>query len=188
MINLNKTNFYIFSLFILAIFVFTIFLNVSLVNDIQKDSEEIIKQKEKLYLFQKQIQEFESFKKDESSYKLNLERLFINEETPIEFIQFLERESQVLGILIKISPIKIISRGEDLWENIGFRISLTGSFPKCMAFLQKIQLGRWLSDIERLEVNRISEKDVDTHKLENFFEGDVSFYINLKVYTKEENK
>lgn len=191
MIILNKGNFYILIIFILLTFSFTIFLNVSLIKDIQKDYKELNFQKQELCLFQKQIQEFESFKNDTGFYRLNLEKiekLFIDEETPIDFIQFLEKQSEELGILIKISPITIMPEESDLWKNLGFRVNLTGSFPKCLAFLEKVQLGKWLSDVEKLEISRITERDISTHKLENFFEGDVFFSINLKAYIEEKNK
>jgi hypothetical protein len=191
MIILNKRNFNILFISILVIFSFVIFLNISLIKDIEKDYKKLNSQKQELYLFQKQIQEFESFKDETGFYKSDfkkIEQLFVNKETPIDFIQFLEKQSQELGILIKISPITIMPKENDLWENLGFRINLTGSFPKCLAFLEKVQLSKWLSDIEKLEISRISERDISIHKLEDFFEGDVFFSINLKVYVKEENK
>jgi len=191
MIILNKGNFYILIIFILVTFSFTIFLNVSLIKDIKKDYEKLNSQKQELYLFQKQIQEFESFKNETGFYKLNLEKiekLFIDQETPIDFIKFLEKQSEELGVLIKISPITIMPKESDLWKNLGFRVSLTGSFPKCLAFLEKVQLSKWLSDVERLEISRITERDISIHKLENVFEGDVFFSINLKAYIKEKNK
>ena len=191
MIISEKTNFYILIIFILVILSFTAFLNISLIKDIEKDYKKIIVQKQELHLFQKEIQEFESFKNDNSFYASNLdqiEKLFINKETPIDFIQFLEEESQKLDILIKIYPITIIPKENDLWGNLGFRIELTGSFPRCFAFLEKVQLSKWLSKVEKIDINRISEKDITIHKFENFFEGDVFFSINLKVYANELQK
>jgi len=189
MIILNKSNFYILIIFILIILSFTVFLNISLIKDIEKDYKKLTTQKQELYFFYKQIQEFESFKNKTGFYKTNLEeieKLFVNKETPIDFIQFLEKESEELGVLIEISPITVMQKGSDLWGNLGFRIDLTGSFPKCLAFLEKVQLSKWLSDIERLEINRISEKEISMREPENFFEGDVFFSINLKVYTGED--
>jgi len=188
MIILNKKNFYILMIFILVILSFTIFLNISLIKDIKKDYEKLNSQKQELYLFQKQIREFESFKNSTGLYGSNLgkiEQLFINEETPVDFIQFLEEQSQELGILIKISPITIIPKENDSWENLGFNINLTGSFPRCLAFLEKVQLSKWLSDVERLEISRMTERDIEIRKLENFFEGDVFFSINLKAYIEK---
>jgi len=189
MIILNKSNFSILIIFILIILSFTVFLNVSLIKDIEKDYKKLIIQKQELYLFHKQIQEFESFKNNTGLYKANLgeiEKLFVDRETPIDFIEFLEKESGELGILIEISPITVMQKENDLWANLGFRIDLTGSFPKCLAFLEKVQLSKWLSDIERLDINRISERDISMLKFEDFFEGDVLFSINLKVYTEED--
>ncbi len=191
MIIFNKGNFYILTISILAILSFVIFLDVSLIKDIEKDYKKLSSQRQELYLFQKQIQEFESFKDDKGFYRLNLrkiEQLFVDEETPIDFIQFLEEQSQELGILIKISPITIMPKENDLWKNLGFRINLTGSFPRCLVFLEKVQLSKWLSDVEKLEISRISERDISLRELEDFSEGDVSFSVNLKVYTGEKNK
>jgi len=191
MINLDRKNFYLLVIFILMIFSFTIFLNISLIKEIEEDYKELIVQKQELYLFQKQIQEFESFKNKDGIYGScleNIDKLFINKETPIEFIKFLEEKSQELGVLIKITPATISPRDNDLWENLGFQINLTGSFPRCIAFLEKVQLSKWLSDVEKLSINRISEKDIEMHKLENFLEGDVFFSVKLKVCIEEKNK
>jgi len=113
-----------------------------------------------------------------------LDKLFLNPEVPVDFIRFLEEESGNLGLLIKISPSIITSRKTDPWKSMGFQILLTGPFPSCLKFLEKLQTSPWLLEVERTEVQRIPEKELQSEELKDFSLGDVFFSLILKVYTK----
>ena len=188
MIILKRKIFSILIVFILAIFSLILFLNFSLVRDIRESSRQFDLQRKALILFQKQLQEFEDFKSHSGFYQSNLEaieKLFVDPEAPVDFIQFLEEESQNLSLLIKISPAQIIPKEKDPWQSIGFRVSLTGSSPNCLKFLEKLQASPWLLEIQRIEARRISEKELQSEELKDFSLGDIFFSIILKVYTKE---
>lgn len=163
-------------------------LVISLVKDIKRNSQEFLLERKALTLMEREFQEFENFEKNSAFYQSNLEKLdklFLNPEVPIDFVQLLEEESKNIGLLIKISPSIITSRENDPWESIGFQILLTGSFPNCLKFLEKLQVSPWLLEVQRTEVKRITEKEFQSERLKDFSLGDVSLSIILKVYTKE---
>jgi len=163
-------------------------LVIFLIKDIQRNSQEFLLERKTLTLMEREFQEFENFERNSAFYQSNLEKLdklFLNPEVPIDFVQFLEKESENIGLLIKISPSIITSRESDPWESIGFQILLTGSFPNCLKFLEKLQISPWLLEIQMTEVKRITEKELQLEELKDFSLGDVFFSIILKVYTKE---
>ncbi len=188
MIILKRKIFFISITLILIAFSLMLLLVISLTKDIKKNSQEFVLEKKALTLLERQFQEFENFEKNSAFYQSNLEkldRLFLNPEVPVDFIQFLEEETGNLGLLIKIFPSIITSRETDPWESIGFQILLTGSFPNCLKFLEKLQASPWLLGVQRTEVQRISEKELQSEGLKDFSLGDIFFSIILKVYTKE---
>ena len=188
MIILKRKIFFILISIILIAFILMLLLVISLIKDIRKNSEEFLLERKALTSMEREFQEFEDFERNSAFYQSNLEKLdklFLNPEVPIDFIQFLEEESGNLGLLIKIFPSIITSRETDFWQSIGFQILLTGSFPDSLKFLEKLQTSPWLLEIQRTEVQRISEKDLQLERLKDFSLGDISFSIILKVYTKE---
>ena len=188
MIILKRKIFFILISIILIVFSLMLLLVISLIKDIQRNSQQFLLEKKALTSMEREFQEFEDFERNSAFYQSNLEKLdklFLNPEVPIDFIQFLEEESNNIGLLIKISPSIITSRESDPWESIGFQILLTGSFPNCLKFLEKLQVSPWLLEVQMTEVKRITEKEFQLERLKDFSLGDVFFSIILKVYTKE---
>ena len=188
MIILKRKIFFILISIILIVFISMLLLVIFLIKDIQRNSQEFLLERKTLTLMEREFQEFENFEKNFAFYQSNLEKLdklFLNPEVPIDFVQFLEEESKNIGLLIKISPSIITSRESDPWESIGFQILLTGSFPNCLKFLEKLQVSPWLLEVQMTEVKRITEKEFQLERLKDFSLGDVSFSVILKVYTKE---
>lgn len=188
MIILKRKIFFILISIILIVFILMLLLVIFLIKDIQRNSQEFLLERKMLTLMEREFQEFENFERDSAFYQSNLEKLdklFLNPKVPIDFVQFLEEESGNIGLLIKISPSIITSRKSDPWESIGFQILLTGSFPNCLKFLEKLQISPWLLEVQMTEVKRITEKELQLEGLKDFSLGDVSFSIILKVYTKE---
>ena len=188
MIILKRKIFFILISIILIAFILMLLLVIFLMKDIQRNSQEFLLGRKTLTSMEREFQEFENFEKNAAFYQSNLEKLdklFLNPEVPVDFVQFLEEESKNLGLLIKISPSVITSREDDIWESIGFQILLTGSFPNCLKFLEKLQISPWLLEVQMTEVKRITEKELQFEGFKDFSLGDVSFSIILKVYTKE---
>lgn len=188
MIIFKRKIFSILTIFILIVFSLMLLLAISLIRDIKTSSQEFVLERKTLNLLERQFQKFEDFEENSAFYQSNLEKLdklLIDPEVPVDFIRFLEEESGNLGLSIKISPSIITSRETDPWESIGFQILLTGPFPSCLKFLEKLQTSPWLLEVERTEVQRIPEKELQSEELKNFSLGDVLFSLILKVYTKE---
>jgi len=187
MVILKRKIFSILIILIVIAFSLMLLLVISLIKDIKRNSQEFVLERKTLTLLERQFQEFENFKKSPAFYQTNLEKLdklFLNPEVHIDFIQFLEKEAGNLNLSIKISPSIVTSRKTDPWENIGFQIMLTGPPPNCLAFLEKLQKSPWLFEVEKLEVRRISEKELQLEELKDFSLGDVFSSLILKFYTK----
>jgi len=155
MIILKRKIFFILISIILITFISMLLLVIFLIKDIQRNSQEFLLERKTLTLMEREFQEFENFERNSAFYQSNLEKLD----------------------KLFLNP--------EVWESIGFQILLTGSFPNCLKFLEKLQISPWLLEIQMTEVKRITEKELQLEELKDFSLGDVFFSIILKVYTKE---
>jgi len=155
------------------------------IRELKKVSQNLVFQKNKLNLFQNQLASFEDFKKNYILYQPNLEKIkksFIDPKIPIDFIEFLERESKKEGVQIKIYPLSVSPAKTDPWKSIGFRILVGGTFPNCLRFLGKIEQSSYLFEIFQANIERIG-KERQKREFENLSSGDVYFQILLKAFS-----
>lgn len=140
---------------------------------IKKSSEEFITARKELVLSKEQAEKFEEFKEVYKELKPNLEKidkLFINPEIPIDLIKFWEKQAKDSELSIKISPVFIDMPENDPWKSMGFRLTLIGSFPDFLKFLEKTETSPYLIEIQNLN----AEKTIQG----------VSVTLITKVYTK----
>lgn len=163
-------------IFIVLALVLIVFLIYPLFREIKKNSEELILEKGKLFSFETEIENLEQFKRVYQLLKPDLEKidkLLINPEVPVDFIKFLEKTASDSEVFIEISPTSLKEAKSDPWPSLGFRISLTGSFPDFLKFLEKIESSSYLIEISNLNFKKISKK-----------EKDINGNLFMKVYTK----
>ena len=154
---------------------------------IKESSQEIISQKQRLASLQDRIESLENFKKLYPTIKPNLEKidgLFINPEAPIGFIGFLEKTASHTQVLIEISAITLRETKKDPWPFLGFQIRINGSFPKFLRFLEKLEAGPYLIEIQSLDISRLSEQDVKLKQFEGFSAGDIRASLSIKAFSK----
>lgn len=177
MISKRKTIIFlvIIGIVILIFFGFLIYLQLK---GVKKTSEELISVKKELILFQSKAGELERFKKTYQELEPNLKRidsLFVDPEVPIELITFLENIAQESGLLIEISPALIKPTEADPWKSLGFQLVLTGPPQNFLRFLEKIETGPYLTEVQNLVITRQEEKARG---------GDVKATLLVKVFTK----
>lgn len=146
----------IFALIALILVVFFVF---PILKKIRTISEEIISAKNNTATLGVQAKEIENFKKNYLLYKPNLEKmeqLFINEKDSVNFIKFLEKTASDLGITSKISFLP--SSDEEKKDFITFQFFSNGDFSKILNFLEKIETGPYLVEIDDLTIKNSSEK------------------------------
>lgn len=175
---MKKKNIVILSVIVgIATFSISGFIIYTQLKGIKKNSEELIAAKKDLIMFQGQTEGFERFKKTYQELEPDLKKmdnLFVDPEVPIDLIKFWENTASDSGLLVTISPAIIKAAGTDPWESMGFQIVLTGSFPKFLKFLEKIEAGPYLAEVQSLVIRK-QEKGVGS---------DVRATLLTKVFTK----
>ena len=186
MIPVRKTQ---ISLAVFAIFslAFLVLLIYSLLNKIKENSENFIIQKKTLLELEAKIKNLRNVQTLYRSYQPNLDKmdsLFINAEEPIGFIEFLEQEALSAHLSIEIYPSNPKKVNGDTWQSMEFQITLFGSFPDLLKFINKLEASLYLFETQNLTIQRLTDKDVSLKGFEGFIPGDVSAVLKIKVYTR----
>ena len=180
----NKINLSLIFFLILAIFLIA-FLIYPLLEDIKNNSKEIISQKKEIKVLENKIRDIEEFRKNYAKIRPNLEKietLFIDSEAPIDFISFLEKTSKGCQVSIEIVPAAITN--EEPWPSLSFSITLTGSFPNFLRFLEKLESGPYLTEIQNLSIKRLQDTELKSKEFESLSLGDIQASFLIKVFTK----
>ena len=181
----NKINLSLIFFLILAIFLLA-FLIYPLLEDIKNNSKEMISQKKEVLSLENKIKDIEEFRKSYAKIKPNLEQietLFTNSEAPIDFISFLEKTSQDCQVSIKIAPAAITKEGEAPWPSLSFSITSLGSFPNFLRFLEKLESGPYLTEIQNLSIKRLLDPELKSKEgFENLSVGDIQANFLIKVF------
>ena len=181
----NKINLSLIFFLFLSIF-FVAFLVYPLLKDIKNNSKEIISQKKEVLSLENKIKDIEEFRKNYAKIKPNLEKietLFTNSEAPIDFISFLEKTSQDCRVSIQIVPAAI-TRSEEPWPSLSFSITSAGSFPNFLRFLEKLESGPYLTEIQNLSIKRLQDTELKSKEFESLSLGDIQASFLIKVFTK----
>ena len=182
----NKINLSLIFFLFLSIF-FVAFLVYPLLKDIKNYSNEIISQKKEVSSLENKIEDIEEFRKNYAKIKPNLEKietLFTNPEAPIDFISFLEKTSQDCQISIKIVPAAITKKTEESRAPLSFSITSAGSFPNFLRFLEKLESGPYLTEIQNLSIKRLQDTELKSKEFESLSLGDIQASFLIKVFTK----
>jgi hypothetical protein len=180
-INLSLIFFLISAIFLLA------FLIYPLLKGIENYSKEIISQKKEALSLENKIKNIEEFRKNYAKTKPNLDKietLFTNSEAPIDFISFLEKTSKDCHLTIKIVPIAIAKEGEEPWPSLSFSITSLGSFPNFLRFLEKLETGPYLIEIQNLGIKKLSDTELKSKEFENLSVGDIRADFLIKVFAR----
>lgn len=173
-----------FGLLAIALVIFAGYL----LSDIKKNSKDIISISKDIAAINSQTDKSEQIKEFFKKLEPDLEKsdkLFVNPELPIDLIRYWEKIAKDVEITIDISPISSKEEtGKDIWKSLQFQLSLAGSFPRVLKFLEKIETGSYLMGIQNLNVKRFSQEELRGEKRENLLTGDVIANVLVKVYAK----
>jgi len=164
-----------------------VFVLYPLFLEIKKISQDFLSQKQKLTVLEKKIENLEKFKLTFLEILPGLEKiesLFVDSEVPVDFIHFLEKTSRDSKILLKISSISPLKTEKDPWPSISFQLSLAGSFPDLTRFLEKLESGLYLIEIQNLNIAHLTETELKSKEYEKFSPGDVKGLLSLRVFIK----
>jgi len=156
--------------------------------EIKKNSEDFVFEKNRLIQLNNEI---ERLRESEKLYHNHLEdiekidKLFVNAELPTEFMGFLEDNAAKSQVDITVSSAVSQKSESSPWPNISFQVSITGSFPNCLKFLEKLEIGPYVIEILNLNVSRPTETE-SRLSLESgiFSTTKVKMIILVKAFTK----
>lgn len=167
--------------FLIVLIIFPLF------KGIQKNSEDLVSQKKKLILLQEERESLGQIKTAYESNQLNLDqidRFFVDPEVPVEFINFLEKQAIGSGLLFKVSSMVKEIEKETSESSLSVQISVIGSFPNFLKFLEKLESGHYLVEVINLNAQRLNSKNVQLKDFEEFSGGDVSSNLLIRALAK----
>lgn len=139
-------------------------------------------EKQKIKILQFKLENFRNLQEKHQdlinvSEKIN--KLFINPDTPVEFIKFLEQTSRVCGVSIKISFLPSLKQKSDPWKSISFQINTSGSFSNFFRFFEKLENAPYLIEISNLNIKKTEQKTLD----ENTSTRNIDANFTIKTFS-----
>ncbi len=118
-----------------------------------------------------------------SEGQAKIKGVFVNQEIPIEFIQFLENIANENNISIDISPFSFKKEEGAAWAPRGFQINLAGSFFGCRAFLEKVECGPYLLELQNMNAQKITNREIFLNEYPDFPKDGVLMNLTIKVFS-----
>ena len=161
-------------IFAVSLLLFFAFLILPLVRQVRSDSAKVLaarSQLAKVSLYEEQIQKFEGISQSQKEHVDSIHSLFLNTDTPIAFLEFLERRSESSRVSLKITPVESLRKEEDVWNSIDFELAGKGLYPSVLSFVKQVENGPYLFEFKNVIVQRVAT-------------GETDFSLLLKVYTQ----
>jgi len=139
------------SVFLILAFGVIFFFALPLFNEIREHSQSIITKNLELDYFQQdliQAREFELLKGSMEWNSQSINNAFANAQAPINLIKFWENSAKDCGLAIDISSVPAPAGSSAKWKILYFRIAVTGNFAKTLNFIEKIENGPYLTQIQ----------------------------------------
>ncbi len=181
--------------FFILITAIMLLLVCPLLKSIAQESKQLENRKAELIAAKTLSSGLKDFKKNYQFYQNGLSQIndmlkqesLVDPEMPVQFINFIKKQAQELGISLKIIPLGAEEEKSKFWNYLNFRIEGTGRFNSLMQFTEKIEYGRWFIDIEQLSLSKQGISDQRSQKIPG---SDSLRQINLliKVYAQKQNQ
>jgi len=172
----------IVSLAFFAIFFF--FCPYSVFENIKQSSNQLLFVEVELASIGEKNSEFGNWEKELPDLRQDLEKikkLFVNLETPVEFLRFLENLAQDNNLSIRVSLLRAGSDKDSNGAILQFKILIDGLFSDCARFLEKLENAPYLIAIEDLNIVRLPEEEGEG------FSEEIEFNLSIKVFGLEPN-
>ncbi len=141
------------------------FLIYPALSDIQKISDDILRDKNSAALITAEAGDLDNFNKNYPSYEANLKKidqLFVDSDNPIEFIKFLENTADASGVAADINlSSNAPSRAAIASPTTVFQIRATGEFSKMLKFANRLETRDYLIKIQNISLTRSFVQAVD---------------------------
>jgi len=151
--------------FALAVLILIVLFIYPTLRDVKATSRNLFNQKEQLMALEQESIEFERFKRQYSAYESNfktIDRLFIDQQNPVDFIKFLETMAFDSDVFLKIDFLPSFEAKTS--TGALFRLSAKGDFTNVVQFLQKIDFGPYFVDIKEVIIQRLIHSEQSTKR------------------------
>jgi hypothetical protein len=175
-VKLSLIIFLALTILMLVLFIYPLYKNI------QDNTVELSRQKQDSLYLDDKLKNIDEFKKDYKEIRKNInkgESLLVRSEAPVSFIGFLEQISEESDISIKISPSPAIKKLGDAWYSMVFQISTTADFGNFLKFIEKIELGPYLTQIENLNIG-LTDEDLNADSV-----GHIKSNFSLKAFANQ---
>lgn len=143
-------------LFILVTAILIIFLIYPTFKDIQKSSSSILSDRQKTASLYTQSQELINFEKKLPVYQDNLnklEKVFVDPKNPVSLVKFLEQTSSYLNLAVDINLVEGTKESDKNAQFSNFYINSKGTFLNILNFVEKIENGPYLIQVNKLTID-----------------------------------
>lgn len=144
----------------------------------------------KLEMERKDIERYRSFVLQKGSEWQSVNALFVNAETPIDFVEFLEEVAGKSGAVFSINPGERRAEEGERWPFMRFQISSSSSYLEFLKILYELENSPYLITVEGVTVNNSrllpqqGQPSGIAKNLPQNPEGIVDFSISFKVYVR----
>ena len=121
------------------------------------------------------IQRFQKFRILKEQEFNRFQRLFLDLNTPISFLEFIENLAQSFQLELQVSPGNPEKIQGDPWRYLNFTLATIGSYGSVVGFVEKLELAPYVLEVVSLRITQ-SAQEAD---------GNVQATLVLKVYTNE---
>lgn len=166
---------------VVGIFLFAVLAIMPLLRGMSKDSRHFEVQYLKVLTAasaEKEAAEFLKFSQAREEDFEKIESIFVDAETPIGFIRFIEKIAATSNLTVKITPDTVKKQKGVPWPVMDFQLASSASYPVFLRFLEKLENGPYLLKVQNTSLTR----DRTSQGEENVAQ-DVSFTLLVQVFT-----
>lgn len=140
-------------------------------------SEQLIQNRKEIVALETQSQQLDKLQQEKEEFQQSFDRmnkLFVDKEAPVEFLEFLERTALDSEVSLDIQPASGRKLEQEPWPPTFFKLSGRGKFENCADFLAKLEQSPYLIRIQSLDFQQVTSEQEEIER--------TKFNFSIKVY------
>jgi|GEM_PF-662302 hypothetical protein len=154
-INFSKKTFFVVLAVIAANAIMALFVVMPILSEIESSGLRVREQRDKIASCERRIaavREFAVFAKEERTNLDKLDKVFVDAQLPLDFINVLERVARDTSVGIEFSSSIIQPKKADSWPMVGIEAQVAGETEAILRFIKKIETSPYLVEIQGVEI------------------------------------